>query len=261
MTPLCDRAPAEVARREGLTLRTVLGLASLSVVFYHKSERLSALGRDYLLSPTLSDEEADVVLAVSPSLVEAQMAELDETLSYGYAEWLCAYRLLSYRLPRFGAFVFHGAVVAVGEAAYAFSGKSGVGKSTHTALWERYFGARYLNGDKPILRVEQGRVYAYGTPWAGKCAHQQENRRLPLFGLCFLSQSPTNAIEAVTPPEAARLLMPQTIPQKDPEAAWLQMELLDTLATSVPLWRLACNVSREAAELSYNTLTRNEDMT
>ena len=27
------------------------------------------------------------------------------------------------------------------------------------------------------------------------------------------------------------------------------------------LWHLACNVSREAAELSYNTLTRNEDMT
>ena len=69
------------------------------------------------------------------------------------------YRMYPY-LPRYDAFWLHASVVEKDGAAYAFTAPSGYGKSTHTRLWLEAFGdrVRIINGDNPIIRLQNGGV-------------------------------------------------------------------------------------------------------
>lgn len=61
------------------------------------------------------------------------------------------------------------AIVHRGEACL-FMGRSGTGKSTHSANWLRTIPDTFLlNDDNPAIRLmPDGTVMAYGTPWSGK---------------------------------------------------------------------------------------------
>ncbi len=63
--------------------------------------------------------------------------------------------------------VVHAAGVVVGGQALLFIGNSGVGKSTMARLWSAEQDVTVLADDLIILRYEQGRFVAYGTPWRG----------------------------------------------------------------------------------------------
>ena len=98
-------------------------------------------------------------------------------------------------MPDFDAFLLHAAVIEVDGLAYAFAAPSGTGKTTHIALWKKFFGdrANIINGDKPIIRFENGTPYIYGTPWCGKEGYNI-NTKAPLAALCFIERSPENTI-------------------------------------------------------------------
>ena len=87
-------------------------------------------------------------------------------------------------------------VFAMDGQAYLFSADSGVGKSTHSRLWQQVFGDQrvtIINDDKPALRLRDGVWYVYGTPWSGKYG-LNHNLCYPLAGICFLERSKTNKI-------------------------------------------------------------------
>ena len=60
-------------------------------------------------------------------------------------------------------FLIHASVVAVQGKGYAFLGKSGTGKSTHSSLWLRHIGeTELLNDDNPAVGIgDDGKVYIY----------------------------------------------------------------------------------------------------
>lgn len=71
-------------------------------------------------------------------------------------------------------------------------GKSGTGKSTHSLLWMKYIqGTELLNDDNPTLRIVDGKVYAYGTPWSGKTPCYK-SLSYPVGGMVRLKQAPVN---------------------------------------------------------------------
>ena len=74
------------------------------------------------------------------------------------------------RMPFYDMFLMHAAVVAVDGVAYIFTAPSGTGKTTHTMLWKKHFGDRavIVNGDKPLIRLQDGKVYVCSTPWEGQ---------------------------------------------------------------------------------------------
>ncbi|MCQ2143267.1 MAG: hypothetical protein MJY56_04275 [Bacteroidales bacterium] len=78
---------------------------------------------------------------------------------------------------------------------YAFLGKSGTGKSTHSRLWMENIGGTWLlNDDNPVVRVlEDGSVRIYGTPWSGKTPCYK-NDSAPLRAIVDLEQAPFNGI-------------------------------------------------------------------
>ena len=65
--------------------------------------------------------------------------------------------------------LIHASCVLHGGRAYPFIAKSGTGKSTHTNLWMRHIpDTELLNDDNPVIRIIDGKPFAYGSPWSGK---------------------------------------------------------------------------------------------
>ena len=55
-----------------------------------------------------------------------------------------------------GILSFHAACVELDGYAVAFTGHSGLGKSTRARAWRRRWGASFLSGDRPALRLTKG---------------------------------------------------------------------------------------------------------
>lgn len=200
----------------------------------------------------------DFSVEVTREEFEAEKKQ-SEGFSDGYIENICLYRKICLLAPKFNRFLLHAAVLTYDGNAYAFLGRSGIGKSTHTALWTKHVnGAEILNGDKPILSFEQGegkeRFIVHGTPWNGK-----ENRgrkgSAPLKSLCFIERAKENSIEKITPQKATDRIFSQVLLPTEQVAAEKTLTLIDRLVTIVPSYVLHCNMEINALETSFAALT------
>jgi len=206
------------------------------------------------LSP---DQSSAVDVSVSVTEAELQEEQIHSPqFSKGYIENICLYRNICLQLPSFNRMLLHAAILEYEGNAYAFLGRSGTGKSTHTGLWMKYLpGSKIVNGDKPILSITDDGVLAYGTPWMGK-EGRGYNTKVPLKGLCFLRQAPENSIRKLTPSETASLLFSQVLLPTEERAATKTLELMDKLIECVPAWQLSCDISEEAVSKSYEAMTQ-----
>ena len=178
--------------------------------------------------------------------------------SDAYLETLAVYRKIAEKMPEYDTFLFHGSAIAVGGKAYIFTAKSGTGKSTHARLWREMLGDRavMVNDDKPLVRVHpDGAATVYGTPWDGK-HHLSANIAVPVRAICILERAKENSIREITKAEALPMLLQQTYRPADPAALKKTLTLIDRL--NVKLFRLGCNMERNAAETSYNAMKEEE---
>ena len=175
----------------------------------------------------------------------------------------------SLRLYRFGFWVgfglmtlskqtiaIHSSCIVCNGKAVLFLGESGTGKSTHTQLWREHIpGARLLNDDSPILRIEEGRVWAYGSPWSGKTPCYK-NERYELAGCVRLSQARANEIRKLTTLQAYGAIHPSCPPSfaYNDELYDLVSHIIGEIISSTPIFHLACLPNKEAALLSYKTI-------
>lgn len=197
-----------------------------------------------------------------------QEEDLKEQMDMGIGMFEYNYTLVQWvqRLVDEEAFCFHSSALSVDGEGIMFSANSGTGKSTHARLWKEFIKDHQiiqLNDDKPVIRFKDGRPWVYGTPWSGKhCIHQ--NGKAPAKALVFLEQAPENSIQRIPPEKAFELVFPQVIGGKrDAKQVYDLMTLLDRFIRSIPVYKLKCNISKEAAELSYHTIWKgienNED--
>lgn len=215
----------------------------------------------------LTDAPASFEVAVTPADIayeRQRSARADELEGAAvrehadpYLETLAVYRKLAQLLVQDDILLMHGAVVAVDGQAYLFTAKSGTGKTTHTRLWMQQFGDRavMVNGDKPLLHITSEGVTVYGTPWDGK-EHLSTNTSCPLKALCILTRSKTNHIERISKKEALPMLCQQSYRPCSPIGAQKMLALVDRLGSSVPLYRLGCNMEPEAALVAYHGMNQ-----
>lgn len=180
----------------------------------------------------------------------------EETISYMESGWLFAMNLI-----RYNGFRLHASAVEWKGRAYLFSANCGTGKSTHTCLWQQLYSdaAQVFNDDKPALRFLDGRWYAYGTPWCGKDGINQ-NKKVPLGGICFLEQGKKNSIRRMTPAEVIPKIVDQT-PWREHDRGVMIMLLdhIDNLIKRIPVHLLTCLPNAEAAKLSSETMSKAAD--
>ena len=194
---------------------------------------------------------ADITLNCDASRVlelNPQLRDPDNALYMGTGAYF------SRELLRFDGTFLHASAVVQDGKAYLFSAHSGTGKSTHTEKWCRLFGARYLNDDKPALRLIDGQWMAFGTPWSGK--HDlSAPEGAPLAGIAFLKRGEENRIVPITPQQALPRLMAQSLLKLNKRQMEIQLSLVDKLLRAVPLWELTCKNDDEAAQVAFKAMT------
>ena len=228
-----------------------IGIADLVVGIDNKYEYLNRFCKGYILDGTPSP---DITVSVSQEEIDHEISISDIKVSRGYAESICVYRSICENILRhFNGFLLHCALIEYEGRGYAFSAKSGTGKSTHIALWKKVFGdaVTVVNGDKPIVRCINGSFVAYGTPWCGKEGYEK-NTSVSLSALCFLNRAENNSIARMSPSDAVSRVFDQLLMPTDIESFDKLSALLDKMLSAVPCYLLGCNMDIDAAIVAYN---------
>ncbi|MBQ2366830.1 MAG: hypothetical protein II296_00740 [Bacteroidaceae bacterium] len=161
-----------------------------------------------------------------------------------------------------GTATIHASCVAVGDKACAFIGPSGVGKSTHAALWLQHIeGARLLNDDQPAIRPgNDGRVHIYGTPWSGKTPCYR-NEKATLSSIFFMEQSRDNSLTTLGSIETFQQLMKATSLIGRDTITFKEISSTQAKAASlIPAYTLKNTPGPEALALSHGAFTQSNTL-
>lgn len=214
----------------------------------------------------LCEDEADfsVTLSLQDIAFEQEVTEqeraieglpskrMDESL----LECTALQRKIAEKLFEYDTLLFHGSVISVDGEGYLFTAKSGTGKSTHTRLWRRLLGDRavMVNDDKPFLAARENSILVCGSPWNGK-HNLGSNIIVPLKGICILERGEENTICKISANEALPMLLQQSNRPKQPKLLPKYMELLENIANKTVFYKLKCNISPDAALVSYQAMS------
>ena len=151
--------------------------------------------------------------------------------------------------------MLHASVVTQAGNGYAFLGKSGTGKSTHSQLWLRYLeGYELLNDGHPLFRLRDDEVIVYGSPWSGKTPCYK-NKQARLKAVVRLEQASENKIIRLRGIQAYAAFSPSCSGMR-----W-QREMADTIHQTIVavtehcrLLHLKCLPDEEAARLCCQTI-------
>lgn len=169
-------------------------------------------------------------------------------------EMLAVYRTICEAMPAYDTFLLHGAVVAYEGEGYAFLAPSGTGKTTRALLFlEEFQGSSVVNGDKPLIKVTDDSVLAYGTPWCGK-ERMNTNTAVPIKAMFYVERGEENEPPVLTElkgAEAYTLLLRQTFHPSNPEAYKKTLFLLKKMMTKVKIYRFRSAPTQQAVRLAW----------
>ena len=156
--------------------------------------------------------------------------------------------------------LFHASAVSYRGQCYLFLGKSGTGKSTHAALWQKHIdGVELVNDDNPVVRIGERGATVYGSPWSGKTPCYR-NVSYPLGGIVLLSQAPYNKIRRLGNIEAFAALITSISGKRwDSNIADGLHNTESELIRSIPTWYLECLPNKDAAQVCANTISNNKE--
>lgn len=236
-----------------LLIEMIYDIAGLRIKINNRYRFTTEFCREYLSPDQVSS--ADITANASDEDI-AKEKECSPNFLDGYIENICIYRNICKELPSFSRFLLHAAIMDYSGIGYAFLGPSGIGKSTHTSLWLKYIpSTRIVNGDKPILHIENDIIYAYGTPWMGK-EHRGENSRTVLKALCFLEQAKENSIVRLSRSQTVDRIFHQVLLPEEERNAAKTLELMDKMITLIPAYLLNCDISEDAVKLAFETIVQ-----
>ena len=125
-------------------------------------------------------------------------------------------------------------VVDAANRGHLFVGHSGAGKSTSARLWQKQPGARVLSDDRIILRMKNGRVRMFGTPWHGDAGLALADSA-DLSAMYLLQHGDCNAITPLSAGRAAAELLARSfIPHHSSEGLTSTLRSLDQITREVP---------------------------
>ncbi len=219
----------------------VLEIADLKIGIDNKYEYIETLCKDYIISADKTDFD------VSASDEEIN-AEQTENFPLGYLESLAVYRKIAEKITDYNGILMHSAVIKVDDTAIAFLARSGTGKTTHITRWKQFLGDRVsaVNGDKPLIRIIDGKAYAYGTPWAGK-ENLQTNTKAELKKICFVERAKENACIPVSGSKSLERLLNQIYIDKGYKAFGIIGKLMEIC----DFYIIECNMDISAAKVAY----------
>ncbi|MBR4728441.1 MAG: hypothetical protein IK080_11195 [Clostridia bacterium] len=148
-------------------------------------------------------------------------------------------------------FLCHSSFILYREEAVLFVADKGAGKSTQAALWAAERGAEIVNGDRSILRMANGRLTAFGTPYCGS-SQIALNRSAPVKAIVLLGKGEENRIAPRTGMQAMLPLLAQLSYETYQNARATEFAL--QVCQNVPVYALTCRPEAAAVALLEKTL-------
>jgi hypothetical protein len=132
----------------------------------------------------------------------------------------------------------HGCGVVDSETGgHLFLGHSGAGKSTTTLLWQSLRNPQILSDDRIILRLHDGELWMYGTPWHGEAAFATPGKSR-IRRIFILEHGQQNKISPLTRSRAVGELFARCFPPfHSAEALERTISVLDQILDSVPCYQ------------------------
>lgn len=229
-------------------------LADLNVGINCKYNYTEVFCKDY----KTDCDKFDITAQVTDDEIAKERSLISGTTP-AYAENICVYRNIAEQLPEYSRAVFHGAAITYKDMGVIFTAPSGTGKTTHIKLWHKYLkdNVKVINGDKPIIRIQDGTLTAFGTPWSGK-EFFQNNISAKVFGICVLAQGKENKIKELSKQEAAAYLMHQIYLPKNASALSDTLSMLDQIINSVPCYFAEIDMTEQAVKTTFEALLKTE---
>lgn len=213
-----------------------------------------------ICEPYFTTENANCHICIDKSSVENELKSVYEIRNAtelrpeDTAEWFLEVYALLHKLlpilPEYDMLFIHGSAIRYRGKAYIFVAPSGTGKSTHTRFWRECYGdeVTVINDDKPFLAFRNDMVFLCGTPWRGK-HNIGQNLEVELGGICILSRGESNCICQIDPSDAVTEIIKQTNLHEYKDNVLPALNLIDKLLKKVPVYRLSCTPTLEAAEV------------
>ena len=230
-------------------------LAGLIIDIKEPGEYTVNMCKDYIYD---GEKKPDIVIENDTVALEKER-KIYPDAAEDYLQNICIYRAICKKIVEFDAMLIHSAAISVDGKGYLFTALSGTGKTTHVNLWLKKFGERafIINGDKPIVRNINGTFHVFGTPWCGK-EGININTNVPIQAICILERGEKNVIKRVNHQEAVTELLRQTSRPGSVSGLTDLLDALDKVITEIPVYKLACNMESEAADVSYNEMCKKQ---
>lgn len=213
-----------------------------------------------LLQPykSIAGSIPDVTIPLTDNYYRKKQNE-NPHLSLEQCENIWSSSVFSSEIINFNGIVLHSSAILYAGGAYLFSADSGVGKSTHTALWQKEFGSeniKIINDDKPAIRIVGKDIFVYGTPWCGE-SYLNTNVKAPLKGIVFLEQDSINSIHRLTnSAEIISRLYKQTMHRFSRDKVNKLLDTLEKIIANTNFYILKCNISSQAVYTAKSAFDR-----
>lgn len=220
-------------------LGRVLQRSSQLLVVENNNEYILCFpGADSSLEVRLSRDGSDVLIFAAGKPTEAFLKDIFQAIR------LCFLFLAQQK----GLFALHSASFLYREHIWLFSGHSGAGKSTHTALWKDLLQVPLINGDLNLLDVNGPMPTVHGLPWCGTSQIATPGT-WPLGGIIFLRQAVHNEVHRLSD-DVKQLLISQHLisPVWTKEQASLNLDAAGDVCSHVLVCRLCCTKEPEAVD-------------
>ena len=226
-------------------------IAELNVDIASRGKFIEKLSEKYIAD----FDTAEINIELSDSDIKAELTATEYQFSADYCEATAAYRKIGYRLPEFDAFILHAATFKYKDRGIALLATSGTGKSSHMQNWMKLFGdeIEIINGDKPVVRIKEGRPLAFGTPWCGK-EGLSKNTSVELTDICFIVRGKENKTRLLSGDEIALRLLNQIVIPKGSANIVKTLELINQMINSCRIWEIKCTADISSAKVSSKAI-------
>lgn len=201
----------------------------------------------------LGDESP--VFHVQPKTFEEFKKRKDLDMTYEDFLYLSCGQSFHLQLFDYNGMYIHASSIVVNDNAYLFSAPSGTGKSTHTNLWLKKFNdnAFILDDDKPVVRIMDDGIFAYGTPWSGK--HDiSANKKVKLQAICFLKRDKINWIRKLNYNESAFKIYENCSKKIPAESLYKYLEIINVISDNINIYEMGCTPTIDAVDVAYEMM-------
>lgn len=161
-----------------------------------------------------------------------------------------------YLAQKKGMVALHSASLMYKDKAWLFSGHSGMGKSTHAALWQTYLNIPTINGDLNLLAFIDGTPVIHGIPWCGT-SETFDTKTYELGGIILLKQAPSDYIKELTENEKILLVSQRLIsPNWNEKLFTANISFVEKLVKNILTCGLYCTKEQSALDVMKNHIDK-----